>query len=89
MNDYDPRPTVTVPASPIGAQASSAVRDVLKILGTLLVSKGVIESSWVEPLVGAVMVLGPIMWSQLSVLRKHTRMIIMANELPDDVVQIK
>jgi hypothetical protein len=38
-------------------------RHILTTLGGVLVSKGLIESSMVEPLVGALLVIGGVVWS--------------------------
>jgi hypothetical protein len=41
-------------------------RHLLTTLGGVLVSKGIIESSHVEPLAGALLVIGGVVWSLLQ-----------------------
>ena len=39
------------------------IRQVLTIIGTALVAKGYVEPSDVEPLIGAVLTVGSVIWS--------------------------
>lgn len=39
------------------------IRQVLTVLGTALVSKGYVEASEIEPLIGAVLTVGSVIWS--------------------------
>lgn len=46
------------------------VRQVLTVLGTALVAKGYVQESELEPLIGAMLTIGSVMW---SVIDKRTR----------------
>lgn len=39
------------------------IRQVLTVLGTALVAKGYVEASEIEPLIGAVLTVGSVIWS--------------------------
>jgi hypothetical protein len=39
------------------------IRQVLTVAGTALVAKGYVEASQVEPLIGAVLTIGSVVWS--------------------------
>lgn len=79
----------TEPATPIAvnesaapAQAMSALRDLLKVAGAALVTKGMISQEWVEPIIGAILVIGPIVWTQLVTIWKHRQLVITADAAP-------
>lgn len=80
--------TIQIPESSSGAQISSAVRDVLKIAGGILATRGYLEASQVDVLAGAVIVLAPVIWSQISVWLKHAKMVKMADHADDDVAVV-
>jgi len=41
----------------------SLVRQILTVAGTALVAKGYVEASQVEPVIGALMTIGSVVWS--------------------------
>jgi hypothetical protein len=49
------------------------IRQVLTVAGTALVAKGYVEASQVEPLIGAVLTIGSVVW---SVADKRGRVVI-------------
>jgi hypothetical protein len=49
------------------------IRQVLTVAGTALVAKGYVEASQVEPLIGALLTIGSVVW---SVVDKRGRVVI-------------
>ena len=49
------------------------IRQVLTVAGTALVAKGYVEASQVEPLIGALLTIGSVVW---SVVDKRGRIVI-------------
>lgn len=49
------------------------IRQVLTVAGTALVAKGYVEASQVEPLIGAMLTIGSVVW---SVVDKRGRVVI-------------
>lgn len=89
-NEQPLEPTpVIVPASAVPDQVQSTIRTAVIALGGYIAGKGLIDSELVGILVPAILVLGPWLWSQFSILRKQAKAVTMANRLPDSVAQVK
>lgn len=51
--------------------AASMVRHALTAGGTLLAAKGLMATSMIEPVTGAIMLLGGVVWSAVKYWREH------------------
>jgi hypothetical protein len=78
---------IVVPASATQDQVWTAIRDLLKIAGSALVMRGYLQDSWVEPGVGALLILGPVIWSQLKTRSNHAKLWLLARFTPDAIGQ--
>lgn len=82
-------PPIVVNASPVAGQLTTALRDLLKVVGVSLAAKGLIDESWIEPAIGVVVVVGPVIWSQVSTYRRHVKLVTAAEAAPDSVARVK
>lgn len=80
---------IKVSVSPVGPQLWSALRDLLKVIGTILATKGLFDERLVEPVMGLAMVVVPIVWSQITVRFKHSRLLHLAHAVDDGVAVVK
>jgi len=49
------------------------IRQVLTVVGTALVAKGYVQASEVEPLIGAMLTIGSVVWSVVDKRVKYAR----------------
>lgn len=82
-----PSEPIVVAASATKDQIWTAIRDLLKIIGSALVMRGYLQDSWIEPGVGAIFILAPVIWSQLKTRSNHAKMWWLAHFAPDSVGQ--
>lgn len=80
----EPTPIVVNP-NPLPTQAWVAVRDVLKVAGGVLVTRGLVTDAQLETLVGAVLVVAPIIWAQYRARRDKAKMTLLAQAAPNSV----
>lgn len=80
---------ISVNASAIGAMAAALARDVLKVAGTGLVSRGILNQDGVDQAAGLVVALAPIVYSQLRTFWNHRKLVRMATILPDRIAEVK
>jgi len=89
MSDPQSDQPIQVNQSAIPEQAGAVIRTLLVAVGGYMAGKGWIDSNIAAALVPAVMVLGPMLWSQLRVLKTHGQRVTLANYAPDSVAQVK
>ncbi len=87
MSEGEPR-KIYVDENAFPSQAMTALRDLLKVIGAGLVAKGMLGSDYVEPLIGAIMVFGPMAWSQYVTRRNHRKLVTTADAAPDKVAEV-
>jgi hypothetical protein len=63
MVDLQPLPTPEKGNIMLQPAILAIVRQVLTVVGTALVAKGYMEASDLEPIIGAVLTLGSVVWS--------------------------
>ena len=68
-------------------QAWTAIRDLLKIAGSVLVMRGYLQDGWIEPGIGAIFILAPVAWSQLKTRSNHAKLWLFAHFAPDSIGQ--
>lgn len=73
---------IEVKESAAPAQVQSAIRDLLKVIGSVLATKGILQEGMFELAAGAVLVLAPVVWSQIVVRLKHFKMKVLADTSP-------
>lgn len=85
---------IVVSASPTSDQLGTAFRDILKVIGSAMATKGVIDTSMVDPFANSVMIFGgaalalwPFVWSQLKTRSNHAKLWVLAHFAPDNVGQ--
>lgn len=88
MTDPTETPIVVNP-NPVPSQVWIAIRDVLKIGGGLLVARGLVSDGQLETLLGAVLVLGPVIWSQIRARADRAKLTVLAEAAPNTVGQVK
>jgi len=91
MSQIEPDPPenpIVVPASVATTQVESTIRAFALAVGGAMAAKGVVDSSLVEPAVGLVLVVGPLLWSYVSNARKHRRAVTMANALDNSIAVV-
>lgn len=80
---------IIVNASALGGMAATFARDVLKVLGAGLVTKGVITASLLDQGIGLVIAAAPIVYSQLKTLWNHRKLVTVASAAPWPVAIVK
>lgn len=85
----EPTTPIVVNPSPVVSQVWIAVRDILKIGGGVLVAKGIVTDGQLETLLGAVLVLGPVIWSQYRARRDRAKEVVLAEAAPNTVGVVK
>lgn len=80
---------IVVDPNPVPAQTWVAIRDVLKILGGILVTRGVLDAAQLETVIGVVLILGPVIWAQLKARKTVARLTVLAEAAPNSVGQVK
>lgn len=85
----DPATPIVVNPNPVPAQVWIAVRDVLKIGGGLLVARGVVSDAELETILGALLIIGPVVWSQIRARRDREKLTVVAEAAPNSVAVVK
>lgn len=67
------------PAQPTSAAIWSAVRTLLGALGGYLVGRGLIDQQTMQDVLGAVMVLAPLIWGVINKFRSESKMQVREN----------
>lgn len=76
---------IVVNPNPVPQQVWTAIRDVLKVAGGVLVAKGALDSATLEILLGAFLVIGPVIWAQLKVRSNTSKLTVLADAAPNRV----
>jgi hypothetical protein len=90
MNDLTPpvdKP-ISVNESALPDQAGAAIRTLLVAVGGYMAGKGWIDANIVAALVPVIMIVGPLVWGQLRVLRTHAERVTMADAAPSTVANV-
>lgn len=89
-----PQDPIVISASPTKDQLATAGRDLLKVIGSAIATKGIIDSSLVDPFANAVWVFGgaglalwPIIWSQFKTRSNHVKLWWLAHFAPNSIGQ--
>lgn len=78
-----------VSESAVPDQIMAGLRSVLMAAGAALVSRGTMDQSTADAVVGVVMLVAPFIWSQVAVRRRHAKLVTAADAAPDEVAQVK
>jgi hypothetical protein len=84
-----PDTPIVVNPNPVPQQAWVAIRDVLKVLGGYLVGRGLLDAQTLEILLGAFLVIGPMVWAQLRTRRQTAQLTVVADAAPNRVAVVK
>ena len=88
MTDHTHVP-VEVPASPAVDQLQSAFRAVLLALGGWAVGKGWLTEELATALATVILLIWPLIWSQLKARSAHAKLVTVAQAVSDDVAVVK
>lgn len=88
MTDTSNTPIVVDP-NPLPDQVLVAVRALLQIVGTALVTRGLASSGEVEAVIGALLVIGPFVWAQIRARRNTEKLTVLAQAAPDRIAVLK
>ncbi|MDP3853139.1 hypothetical protein [Phenylobacterium sp.] len=88
MSDPDINTPISVRESPAVDQIMAAVRQVLVALGGFAVGKGWVDESTASAVTGLVLVVGPIVWSQIAVRGRHAKLVVTAEAAPNAVATV-
>lgn len=89
MSDTTPNVPVEVPASPAADQLTSAFRAVLMALGGWAVGKGWLTEELATALATVILLVWPLVWSQLKARSTHAKLVTVASAAPDSVAVVK
>jgi hypothetical protein len=78
---------IVIRASATHDQVWTAIRDLLKIMGSALVMRGYLQDSWIEPGLGAIFILAPVVWSQAKTRSNHAKLWLLAHFAPNSIGQ--
>lgn len=84
-----PDTPIVVNPNPVPQQAWVAIRDVLKVAGGVLVAKGALDDATLEILLGAFLVIGPMVWAQVRARRQTAQFTTLADVAPNRVAVVK
>lgn len=88
MTDQPETPIIVSPSALNGMLATFA-RDLLKVLGAGLVTKGVITASLLDQGIGILIAAAPIAYSQFKTLWNHRKLVITAEAAPASVAVVR
>lgn len=88
MTDQPETPIIVNPSALNGMLATFA-RDLLKLLGAGLVTRGVISADLLDQAIGIAIAGAPIVYSQLKTLWNHRKLVIAADAAPASVAVVK
>lgn len=80
---------ITVPASPLSPLMLTLLRYALTALGTVMVSRGLIDQGSADALAGAALIAIPTLWGMILTRRDQAQKARMAERLPDGVAVVK
>ena len=80
---------IVVNASAFKGMVATFARDVLKVAGAGLVTKGVVTSDLLDQAIGILIAGAPIIYSQLKTLWNHRKLVTAAAAAPDSVAIVK
>ena len=66
-----------------------AIRDVLKVLGGILVTRGIVDVAKLETVINVVLILGTVMSAQLKARKTVARLTVLAKAAPNSLGQVK
>lgn len=78
-------PQITVNSNSTNAQLMGSLRDLLKVVGAGMVTHGFISGAYVEPLIGLLTALIPVLWSQWTIIHNSRKTVAVALADPKDV----
>lgn len=79
---------VVVKESAVPAQTLTAFRSLLLALGSYAVGRGWIDDGILQALVPVVLIVGPLLWSQLATRKKQAQLVTLAQRVPDSVAKV-
>lgn len=84
-----PDTPIVVNPNPAPQQVWVAIRDVLKVVGGVLVAKGSLDSATLEILLGAFLIIGPMVWAQVRTRQTTAKLTVLADAAPNRVAVVK
>lgn len=88
MTDHTHVP-VEVPATATADQLQAAFRVLLTALGGFAVGRGWLTEELASALAGILLIVWPLVWSQLKARSSHAKLVTVANAAPDSVAVVK
>ncbi len=76
---------IQAPNGPAGDQVAAGVRQILLVVGGFLVTKGTIDESTLQMIVGVAAVAVPLLWGQLKVRRRASEVSTLADYVDNSV----
>lgn len=89
MSDTPVDSPIVVNPNPLPAQALVAVRSLLILAGGIAVGRGWLTNEQLSILVGAILVLGPIIYQQFASRRNTAKLATLAEAAPNTVAVVK
>lgn len=80
---------ILVNQSALRGMVAALARDLLKLAGAALVTRGLASDSLVDSAAGLIVAVAPIVYSQLKTLWNHRKLVTMATILPDSIASVK
>lgn len=80
---------ITVNASAAPDQLAAALRALLVAAGGFMAGKGWIDSDVATAAVPVILIVGPLIWAQVSARYFHAQRVVLANAVPDAVATVK
>jgi hypothetical protein len=84
-----PDTPIVVNPNPVPQQVWVAIRDVLKVVGGVLVAKGTLDAATLETLLGAFLIIAPMVWAQVRTRNNTAKLTTLADAAPNRVAVVK
>lgn len=80
---------ILVKSTAVWSMLAALARDVLKLAGAGLITRGVANADQVNEMAGLIVAAAPIIYSQLKTLWNHRKLVTLAHVVPDEIAHVQ